>query len=187
MKLEDWISDASASLQDLKQRCDQIVVGGLSMGSNLALILAAREDVSAVVVVSPVLWVRLHWAVRLMSSLTRRSRRLRSKRYRARDIEAASSKVQYSAYPSSSLHEFLRSSALARITVSQTTGSMIVIRSRRDAVAGTRSVRYLRAHRALGFEVVTLPWGYHSLTVDEAAPRVNRMVGQFLDLATASG
>src|SRR5262245_11862684 len=42
---QDWYASAEAALERLRQRCDLVVVGGLSMGAVLALRLAAgRED-----------------------------------------------------------------------------------------------------------------------------------------------
>ena len=52
---EDWYAVVEAALVDLRQRCDEVVVGGLSMGGALALRLAERrgDDVTGLVLVNP--------------------------------------------------------------------------------------------------------------------------------------
>lgn len=52
----DWYGELDGALTELRQRCDQVVVAGLSMGGCLALRLAERrpDDVAALVLVNPV-------------------------------------------------------------------------------------------------------------------------------------
>ena len=51
----DWYAEVETSLDDLLDRCERVVVGGLSMGGCLALRLAAQRgrDVAAVMLVNP--------------------------------------------------------------------------------------------------------------------------------------
>src|SRR5262245_66511156 len=41
---QDWYASAEAALDRLRGRCDTVVVGGLSMGAVLALLLAAERE-----------------------------------------------------------------------------------------------------------------------------------------------
>lgn len=52
---QDWYGEVEAALDDLRSRCDRVVVAGLSMGGCLALRLAQQRpaDVAAVVLVNP--------------------------------------------------------------------------------------------------------------------------------------
>jgi carboxylesterase len=51
----DWYAEASRALDDLVERCDEVFVGGLSMGGCLSLRLAEErpDDVSGLVLVNP--------------------------------------------------------------------------------------------------------------------------------------
>lgn len=51
----DWYAAAASALDDLRGRCRNVVVGGLSMGGGLALRLAAQRgtDVAGLVLVNP--------------------------------------------------------------------------------------------------------------------------------------
>jgi carboxylesterase len=52
---EDWYTEADNALTDLRDRCESVLVAGLSMGGCLALRLAQQRpaDVEAIVVVNP--------------------------------------------------------------------------------------------------------------------------------------
>jgi carboxylesterase len=51
----DWYAEAERAFDDLRSRCDRVVVGGLSMGGALALGLAERrgDEVAGLVLVNP--------------------------------------------------------------------------------------------------------------------------------------
>jgi carboxylesterase len=53
----DWLASAEAALDQLRQRCDTVIVGGLSMGAVLALMLAAerKDDVDGIACYAPTL------------------------------------------------------------------------------------------------------------------------------------
>jgi carboxylesterase len=54
----DWTAAVEAALADLRARCPTVFVGGLSMGSLLALYLAAEHpDLPGVIAYSPAVWV----------------------------------------------------------------------------------------------------------------------------------
>jgi carboxylesterase len=52
---EDWYSEVDRTLTDLKSRCDQVFVAGLSMGGSLTLRLAEQRpgDVAGLILVNP--------------------------------------------------------------------------------------------------------------------------------------
>jgi carboxylesterase len=54
---QDWLASAEAALDRLRQRCDAVIVGGLSMGAVLALMLAAerKDGVDGVACYAPTL------------------------------------------------------------------------------------------------------------------------------------
>ena len=54
---QDWSASAEAALDELRRRCDVVIVGGLSMGAVLALMLAAerKEDVQGAALYAPTL------------------------------------------------------------------------------------------------------------------------------------
>jgi carboxylesterase len=61
---QDWYSTCEDALAELRERCDTVIVGGLSVGALLALRLAAERpsDVQGTVLFSPTLWPN-GWAI----------------------------------------------------------------------------------------------------------------------------
>ncbi len=67
---QDWYRSAEAALLELSEQCDRVVVGGLSTGAVLGLMLAVRhpEKVSGLALYSPTLWLngrRVPWYANL--------------------------------------------------------------------------------------------------------------------------
>ena len=72
----DWYASVEAEHHRLKQHCDKIVVGGLSMGAIMAVHHAARhpDDVFALALYAPTLWLDgwgIPWYTSLFGLLTR--------------------------------------------------------------------------------------------------------------------
>ncbi len=67
---QDWYKSAEAALLELSAECDTVIVGGLSTGAILALMLAAKHPtkVAALALYSPTLWLNgrsIPWYARL--------------------------------------------------------------------------------------------------------------------------
>lgn len=67
---QDWYRSAETALDRLREDCDTVIVGGLSTGALLALMLAARRpaDVQATALMAPTLWLNgwlIPWYARL--------------------------------------------------------------------------------------------------------------------------
>jgi carboxylesterase len=56
---QDWYQSAESALLELSEQCEQVVVGGLSTGAVLGLMLAARhpDKVAGLALYSPTLWL----------------------------------------------------------------------------------------------------------------------------------
>jgi carboxylesterase len=67
---QDWYASAERALDRLRKDCDTVIVGGLSTGAVLALLLAARRpaDVQGTALLAPTLWLNgwlIPWYARL--------------------------------------------------------------------------------------------------------------------------
>ena len=67
---QDWYASAEQALDRLRKDCDTVIVGGLSTGAVLALLLAARRpaDVQGTALLAPTLWLNgwlIPWYARL--------------------------------------------------------------------------------------------------------------------------
>lgn len=69
---QDWYASSEQALFELRKDCDTVIVGGLSAGAVLALLLAARnpKDVHGTALFAPVFWLNgwlIPWRMRLFS------------------------------------------------------------------------------------------------------------------------
>lgn len=69
---QDWYRSAEQALLEMRKACDSVIVGGLSTGAMLALLLAARhpKDVHGTALFAPVFWLNgwlIPWYARLFS------------------------------------------------------------------------------------------------------------------------
>ncbi|MET0568930.1 MAG: alpha/beta fold hydrolase [Hyphomicrobiaceae bacterium] len=75
---QDWYASAERALDDLRKDCDVVIVGGLSTGAVLSLLLAARRpnDVQGTILLAPTLWLNgwlIPWYARLFNLVFCRS------------------------------------------------------------------------------------------------------------------
>ncbi len=71
---QDWYQSAERALDELRAECDVVIVGGLSTGALLSLMLAARhpEKVQATALFAPTLWLNgwlIPWYARLFRTV----------------------------------------------------------------------------------------------------------------------
>lgn len=74
---QDWYASAEKALLLLREECDTVIVGGLSTGAVLALLLAARRpgDVQGTALMAPTLWLNgwhIPWYARLFKLVSSR-------------------------------------------------------------------------------------------------------------------
>jgi carboxylesterase len=91
---QDWYASVEAGLDHLRQRCDTIIAGGLSMGAVLALHLAAqrKDDVHGLALYAPTLWHdgwAMPWTAHLLrfGILSTIGHRIISRFYRYTEVE----------------------------------------------------------------------------------------------------
>lgn len=75
---QDWYRSAEEGLDKLSAMCDRVIVGGLSTGAVLALLLAARrpQSIAGLALYSPTLWLNgrhIPWYARLFRLVTFRA------------------------------------------------------------------------------------------------------------------
>ncbi len=75
---QDWYASAEAAFDQLRQRCDTVIVAGFSMGAVLALMLAAerKKDIDGAALYAPTLWLTgwgVPWYARLFKLIKQKS------------------------------------------------------------------------------------------------------------------
>jgi carboxylesterase len=184
---QDWYTSAEAALQRMRQDCDVVFVGGLSVGAVLALLLAARNPklVQGTVSYAPIFWLNgwvMPWYARFFNLVHHKwfANKLRFedadphgiKDPRVRDLianalKSADNSVSGIPYtPGGAVLEhrwmvkaFMREAA-------KVTQPSLVLHPREDDHADINNSEYLQRHLGGRVELVVLDDSYHIITID---------------------
>lgn len=183
----DWYRSVEAAFDDLSHRCDRVVVGGLSTGAVLALMLAAerRSQVAATLLYAPTLWldgwsippharlfglVRHKWLARLIKFPSTRNSGIKDERVRAfvrTALDNAARLGRTPAYtPGGAVLErrWLVAETLKGLArVEQPT---LIVHPREDDYAGLRNAWHLQRTLPGPVDMCVLDDSYHYVTVD---------------------
>jgi carboxylesterase len=158
-----WLADGRTSLHQLRTRCERIAIVGQSMGGALATILAAEEEIDALVLLVPFMklsprataFAAFHRMVALVKPL------LRSKsEYSILDPVARSQALGKGVATPRLLRELSVVVRQARRSARLVTAPSLVIHSRRDLRIAVRDAE--AAYAALGSTEKRLEWVEHS-------------------------
>lgn len=184
---QDWFASAEAGLIELSKTCDKVIVGGLSTGALLALMLAAThpDKVSGLTLYSPTIWLngkKVPWTMRI----ARRCLAFRAvakhfdlpspQNYGIKDarllkfIQASAAKDGAAPIPSTTPGlAALQRRWLAKKVVGllgQIDQPTLIIHPREDCLADISNAFYLQRNLAGSTELVVLDDSYHLITVD---------------------
>lgn len=201
---QDWYASAETALARLEERCDTIVVGGLSMGGLLATRLAAAEPerVKGVVILAPTLWYdgwAMPWYAVLLKLLRpyislpflkhwsfaeREPYGIKDERVRKIILQAMTSGDSTLAgvfgTPAHALRELWRLTEALTPELPKVRQRALVVQAREDDIASIRNAQYLQRHLGGTVETLILDDSYHLVTVDQQRHLVNDRVVSFV-------
>jgi len=182
-RMEDWLAHVRAALADLELRCRTVFIGGLSLGSLLALHVAAEHpQVAGVVVYSPPLLItdRRSYLVPFIKHLVRE---LPKPPDYFTDPTAAEQLWSYSIYPVAATHQVLRLLGQVKRRLPQVTCPALVVASRIDKSLHPYSAQYTYDRLGSGKkELIWLENSGHVITLDSEWKRVADETVRFVRL-----
>jgi carboxylesterase len=180
----DWYGEVERAFDKLQTDCDQVVVGGLSMGGGLTLKLAAdrARDVAGVMVVNPAVNMTrkdlvalpvLKLAIPALPGI-------------ANDIKKSGVQEHgYDRTPLKALHEMLTAWKVVREDLPKITAPVLIFRSAEDHVVDPSSARIILSRcssRDLTERI--LENSYHVATLDNDAPAIFEESAEFVRRVT---
>ncbi|MFI9587276.1 alpha/beta hydrolase [Streptomyces sp. NPDC052236] len=169
---QDWYAEVDRELRELRQRCEQVFVFGLSMGAALALRLAAKhgDAVRGLVLVNPA--NKVHglsaYALPVARHLVRTSKGITSDIAKEGVTELGYDKVPLHA--ANSLRNLFQ---LVDGELPQVTQPMLLLHSPQDhVVPPADSARILSRVSSVDVSEVLLEQSYHVATLDHDAERI---------------
>lgn len=203
---QDWYASAEAGLEKLAATCDRVIVGGLSTGAVLSLLLAARhpDKVDGVALYSPTLWLsgrQVPWYVPLFRVV--RSNRIANrfrfpvpmhvgiKDQRIRDfirnaMASGGSKAARVSMPGGAALERRRLADAVRRELDQVSQPVLILHARDDDYAGLDNAAYLQRKIAGPVDLVVLNDCFHMVTIDRERHTVLDRTAAFASRFAAS-
>jgi carboxylesterase len=182
LRWTDWTSHVDAALVDLRIRCKAVFVGGLSLGSLLALYLAARHsDLAGTVLYSPAVKLRDDWIYMtpVLKHLIRKRRKAGASDLT--DPQAQQRLWSYEEHSVAAAREVLSLLLRVRRLLPGVVCPLLVVHSTLDQAIHPASAVY--TYERVGSsdkELVTLHNSGHALTVDSEWPYVAEKTYRFI-------
>jgi carboxylesterase len=184
----DWYAEAESALDELRSRCEQVVVAGLSMGGCLALRLAEQRsrDVDGVILVNPA----VASANRQLRAVPVLKWLVASRPGIGNDIKKPGVEEHcYSRLPLKALHTMMQMWNVTREDLPKVTQPLLMFRSAEDHVVEPLSGRII-AQRVSSRDLCerVLEDSYHVATLDHDAPAIfEESLGFVRRVTTPSG
>ncbi len=197
----DWYRSAEQALHDLSKDCDEVIVGGLSTGAVLAVMLAAKhpEKVRATTLLAPTLWLNgwmIPWYARLFKLVRHKwlanlfsfphhnphgikDERIRDFIQRARAAKGAA-EAGHPVTPGGAVFEHRKLVAAVQKLVGYVRQPSLIVHPLEDDYAALSNATYLRDGLKGPVDLVVLDDCYHIVTVDRQRHLVVEAIDRFV-------
>ena len=182
----EWLADARNAYDFLAQQVKGVVVGGMSMGANLALTITAEKPVLGVIPMGTPIFFRFHYFGLIWAWLLRNQRSLKNKRYRKKDGYIATRKIHYLRYPPQSAYEAIHSRKEVKKILKNIRVPILVMHSTSDNVIHPFSALYIyKKVSSKDKQIYFVKKSYHSFTTDMRSGEANKVMGNFINRITS--
>lgn len=183
---QDWYASAEKGLEQLAATCDTVIVGGLSTGAVLSLLLAARhpDKVHAVALYSPTLWLsgrQVPWYLPLVRLFANKwfanffrfpvplHVGIKDQRVREFIRNAMAGQGGKAAPLSTPGGAVMERRMLAKVVMKKLRAiaqPVLILHAREDDYAGLDNAAYLQRELSGPVDLVVLDDSYHMVTID---------------------
>jgi carboxylesterase len=178
-KWMEWYEKSKTELFELRKKYKKVYVMGFSMGGSLALHLAAHYEVSGIVAMAPVLYLKnkfsflshyIHFFFPYTKKLT------------GPDLLANVKTVSYDKIPIKSLSELLKFSKHLQNDLCDIYSPLMIIYPKCDHVVNNKSsIDIYNNVSSKNKRILELEKSYHIMTLDVEKEKVFREISKFLD------
>ena len=178
---KDWYSEAEKYFLELKQKCKKIILVGQSMGGSLALSLAARYSVNAIITLAGAVFLR-DWRLKFLPV----AKKLLNYQYKSRGPDISLKEVKkksalYHKYPIKSIEELLQLLEHAKKNLEDVKAPLLLLHSKKDHTVTYKNMDYIFEHVSSTIkEKITLYNSYHIISKDQEKTTVFQAIRDFL-------
>lgn len=197
---KDWYASAEAALIEMAAECDTVVVGGLSNGAVLSLLLAANhpDKVAALTLYSPTLWLNgrsIPWYARLFPIIIPTKpiaeifrfpapenfgiKDARLRQFIKNGIASSGADSCQVVTPGGAVFERLGMVKAACEALHKVTQPVLILHARDDDYAKLNNATYLQTNLKGQVELVVLEDSYHLVTLDQQRVEVLERTASF--------
>lgn len=179
VKWRDWLADAKVALAELKKQTPQIFVGGISMGGNLAILLAEDESVAGVFPMGAAARYKLHILAKMAVFFMGLWKTYRWKYYPWWVREIAEQREVYQYYPVESAKEVIRLADATREFLPKIAKPILIMQSDSDHMVSKKSPRMIfDGASSKEKDIFWVKGGYHVFVLEK---KVWEKIGEFIE------
>ncbi len=185
---QDWYESAETALHRIRENCDVVIVGGLSTGALLSLLLAARNPklVQGTMSYAPTIWlngwvipwyarffnlVHMKWFANLIDFPDKEPHGIKDERVRdfvrKAFLNKESAVAGLPSTPGGAVLEHRWLSQTVRREIGKTRQPALLIHPREDDYAHLNNAEFLQKKLAGRVDTVILDDSYHNITIDK--------------------
>jgi carboxylesterase len=181
---EDWVNHAEAALAEIRSKCDPVFIGGLSLGSLIALQLAEVDhEIPGIIVYSPAVMLRSRGGI-LVPIIDHFVRLLPKSKLQKDDLFDSRAKDRiwdYDQVPLVALGQLLEFGRKVRRNLGEVNCPMLVVYSTQDMSIHERSAQTVFDKiRSTQKKMVTLHKSGHVVTLDQEWLEVAEQTYRFI-------
>ncbi|MDP2891704.1 MAG: alpha/beta fold hydrolase [Bacillota bacterium] len=175
----DWVNDSSRELDNLFLECRRVAIAGLSMGGLIAIILAARREVDAIVTISTPIRYRFDMLAQL-SPLIRFSSKIR--KWPGAHMYNNHFKIGYDRFPEAKLYDLYRINTIARSLLKKVTCPILAVQSKKDELVRPMNLNIILSGVSSDQkESLLLERSPHSCITGLEADLISMKISQFIN------
>lgn len=166
---EDWFQQALTEYDELAKTYQNVIIGGSSLGANLALLLAAKRKPYAVLSLGASIYLRNFQLIKRVAPILAKFKRNFQKHYPNNiNRQVLRGKVHYWSYPSASLLEMIRAMDATNKIISDIKQPTLVMQSATDHMLPRTNAEDIYYRLGSNYKrLIFVPDSYHVFTIDK--------------------
>lgn len=165
---KDWEKDAREAFERIKKHAPKVFVCGISMGGNLALLLAEEKNISGIVLLGTPAKFRFHNLGKMSLHILGLAKKSRKKYYPPSVREKMKDRNVYLSYPIDNAKEVARLTDYTRKNLSKINKPLLIIQSKSDHMVTKKSPEMI--YKKVKSQIKEIFWledAYHVFVNDE--------------------
>lgn len=183
---QDWVSESERELVKLKESAEKVFVGGVSLGGNIAFLLAHENHVDGIISMGTPVFLNWEWAMRVGLSLINAaglSDRLIKKWYPSdMDKNILAQKSQYWQFPAKSVNDVFQIISESKKIMPKIKAPTLIMQSRNDHIVRPETAEYIYEELSSPIkDMVMIDQSYHVFIIDQRKELLFEKIHQFIE------